>query len=132
METTRHKTSMETSTYEQQAIDFLTSTQTKFESKFLEHGRHFEDDKEDRDIYEITLQRGTRKYVFKFGQSIANSGKYIVKDFNPKMVKVFNDKAAAHSYAGRIGNQFNVNPNPKQKPPSAYDVLTCFNKIRPG
>lgn len=123
---------MKTTEYDIQAANFLSATQATITSRFIEHGKHFQDDKEDRDIYEITLQRGTRKYVFKFGQSIANSGKYIVKDFNPKMVKVFNDKVAAHSYAGRIGNYFNVLPNPNQKPPSSYDVLTCLTKSDPG
>lgn len=62
--------------YKQQAVDFLTSTNTKFQADFLKWGKHFDDDKEGRDIYEITLQRGRLKYTFNFGQSIRNSCKW--------------------------------------------------------
>lgn len=64
------------STYEQQAIDFLEATDAIFKATFLKNGKHWEDDKEDRDIYEITLQRRQRKYTFNFGQSIAHSGEW--------------------------------------------------------
>ncbi len=37
--------------YEEQANKFLSKTGTEFSAKFLKHGKHFEDDKEDRDIY---------------------------------------------------------------------------------
>ena len=43
----------------------------EFKAEFLENGLHFQGDKETRDIYNITLKRGQRKYTFKFGQSIA-------------------------------------------------------------
>lgn len=61
---------------EKQANKFLKSTGVRFEAKFLAFGKHFDDDKEDRDIYECKLINAYgREYVFKFGQSIANSGK---------------------------------------------------------
>jgi hypothetical protein len=63
-----------TTTYEQQAIDFLNATNTEFKAEFIEHNFYFEGDKEKRDIYKITLKRGNRRYSFKFGQSIVNSG----------------------------------------------------------
>ena len=43
----------------------------EFKAEFLENGLHFQGDKDKRDIYNITLKRGQRKYTFKFGQSIA-------------------------------------------------------------
>ena len=43
----------------------------EFKAEFLENGLHFQGDKGTRDIYNITLKRGQRKYTFKFGQSIA-------------------------------------------------------------
>lgn len=43
---------------------------------FLENKKHFVDDKDTRDIYTITLIRGSRKYTFEFGQSVGNSGFY--------------------------------------------------------
>lgn len=63
------------SKYEQQAIDFLTETGTTFKTKFDSYGRHFEDDKERRDIYKVTLRNKNGSYTFKFGQSINNSTK---------------------------------------------------------
>jgi hypothetical protein len=63
-----------TSTYEQQAIDFLNATNTEFKAEFVENNFYFEGDKETRDIYRITIKRGNRRYSFKFGQSIVNSG----------------------------------------------------------
>ena len=46
---------MKTTDYEQSAIDFLKSTNTEFKAEFLRNGKYFPDDKEERDIYKITL-----------------------------------------------------------------------------
>ena len=62
------------SEYDEQAEKFLTETDTEFKAEFLKNGKHFEDDKELRDIYLITLKRGDREYKFNFGQSLAESG----------------------------------------------------------
>ena len=67
---------METN-FEKQALDFLAATSTTFKADFLKHDYYFEGDKDKRDIYEITIQRGQRKISFEFGNSIANSGRYI-------------------------------------------------------
>lgn len=64
------------SNYEQQAIDFLQSTGTTFSATFLKNSKHFDNDKEVRDIYMIELKRGSRKYTFNFGQSIMDSQYY--------------------------------------------------------
>lgn len=56
---------METSEYQKQAIDFLKATGTEFHAEFIEHGKHFDNDTEIRDIYKITLKRGSRSYTFK-------------------------------------------------------------------
>lgn len=61
------------SSYEQQAIDFLNSTNTKFKAVYLKHDYHFADDKQRRDIYKITLSRNGKRYSFNFGQSIAGA-----------------------------------------------------------
>ena len=68
------------STYEQDAIDTMNSLGAKMDVKFLRNGKHVNDDKETRDIYEITLtNRDGRKYTFEFGQSINDSGFYYTK-----------------------------------------------------
>lgn len=65
---------METiSSYQQQAIDFLNATGTKFSAKFKHTGYYFPDDKDTRNIYTIRLQRGKKSYSFTFGQSMASS-----------------------------------------------------------
>lgn len=56
--------------YQKQAQDFLDLTGSTLEINFLKHDKYFTDDKEARDIYEITLKRDNRSFVFTFGQSI--------------------------------------------------------------
>jgi len=64
------------SEYDQQAEKFLKDTNTKFTFKFLKRGFHFDDDKEQRNIYLITLKRGDREFKFNFGDSIANTNDF--------------------------------------------------------
>lgn len=60
--------------YEKQAEDFLKSTNTELIVEFKEYGTYFDDDEEERDIYNVTLKRGDKSYTFTFGQSINDSG----------------------------------------------------------
>lgn len=60
--------------YEERAEALLERLNTSLTVRFVEHGRHFYDDTDTRDIYECTLTRGNRTYTFRFGQSIANRG----------------------------------------------------------
>jgi len=120
------------SSYEQQAIDFLNQTETVLSVKFIKHGKHFADDKESRDIYECELKRGSRSYKFNFGQSLAKSGEFIVKDKNPRFTKTFNKKSDAMNYAGKIGNSFNVSKNRDFNAPTSYDILACITKYNPN
>lgn len=61
--------------YEQQAQDFLQSTNTKFSTSFKAHDFYFPEDKGARDIYYVTLKNDRHRYRFTFGQSITNAGK---------------------------------------------------------
>jgi len=61
------------SNYEKQANDFLTKTNTTIKARFIKYDKYFMDDKEERDIFNITIQRESKKYNFTFGQSIAKS-----------------------------------------------------------
>ena len=58
--------------YNKQAIDFLNATSTSFEAKFKTHDFYFADDKEQRDIFRVTLKNKLHTYRFNFGQSISN------------------------------------------------------------
>ncbi len=121
--------------YDTQALEFLKQTNTKFEVKYLRTGKYFNDDKYERDIYQITLTRGTRKYSFDFGQSINCSGVFIAKPYS---------KIYLTNTVGKIcftDQEFNKLPsickmecikNPNFKQPTAYDVLTCVQKYDPG
>ena len=57
----------------EKAEAFLKVHGIKFKAVYLEHGKHFPDDKEERDIYRLSLRRGTRGFSVRFGQSIAHS-----------------------------------------------------------
>ena len=65
----------ETIDYQKQGTDFLKETGIRFKVSFVDHAPYFEDDKESRDIYRITLSRRGRSFSFKFGQSINETGK---------------------------------------------------------
>jgi hypothetical protein len=64
------------STYEQQAIDFLTANKIEFSAKFTGHRKHFQDDKEERDTFKVQFLKRVfplKTISFDFGQSINNS-----------------------------------------------------------
>ena len=60
-----------------EVIILLEKTSTEFIIKFLKHDKHFIDETDTRDIYEVTLKRGERSFTFNFGNSIIHSGEYI-------------------------------------------------------
>jgi len=131
---------METTNYEQQAIEFLNKTNTEFIFEFLKHGKHFEDDTHDRDIYKITLKRGNRKFSFDFGQSLNKSGEYQVAEH------LQNKSWCERTTGGRIclneeqykkllwitGIKKDILKNPNYSAPTAYDILACLTKHDPG
>jgi hypothetical protein len=123
------------SEYIKQAKDFLTSTNTTFKAEFLEHRLHFEGDKEERDIYEITLNRGGREYIFNFGQSINNSGFYYTKGVQKTVLdRKFLDKKDFD--LSKIINCSYLNNGKSDvihypTVPSEYDVLACLTKYNP-
>lgn len=111
----------------------------EFKAEFLENGLHFQGDKETRDIYNITLKRGQRKYTFKFGQSIVNSGfyaKYGRTKYDIPINKVHLSDSELKRYVKQNFNfDFNRGHNDKIiRPiaPTLYDVLTCLQKYEVG
>ena len=61
--------------YEQQANEFLQETNTTVKIEFLKYDFHFSDDTERRDIYNVTIKRGSRQFTVKFGNSLNNTSK---------------------------------------------------------
>jgi hypothetical protein len=110
-----------TTDYQKQGIDFLEKTGTTFKAEKIGHFPYFEDDKESRDVYQVTLTRNGKTYSFRFGQSIAHSKPYIDKqrdEFTRRDDRFTNRIEAAKKY-----------PYVEL---SAYDVLAAVTKSEPG
>lgn len=122
----------EISTYEQQAIDFLAISNTEFSAKYLRTGKYFDNDKEDRDIYEITLSSKGRVYTFNFGQSINCSGLYKLQDYNLKKKFGRNVISAEEYKTLNLFDKRDAILNKDYAKPTAYDVLACIIKYDPG
>jgi hypothetical protein len=120
--------------YQKQANDFLEKTGASLEVKYLKTDKYFEDDKEIRDIYEVTLKRGTRIYTFTFGQSIAHSGKYHIQYGPLRIAPTHNLKEAQKWVSDKFGYHeiCNLKPNPKFEEPDAYSILACLEKYELG
>lgn len=127
------------SKYEQQANDFLAKTGVIIDVVFLKHDKHFVDDKETRDIYEVTIKRDSRSYKFNFGQSIHCSGEYVVlenlrnkiwieRNTNGKWAFTKEEYKKIHNYS----NSKEIIKNDNFKIPSAYSILSCLQKYEIG
>jgi len=129
--------------YEKQANDFLKSTNTEFKVEFLKYDKHFESDKENRDIYTVTLKRGGREFSFNFGQSINCSMQWIPitiyaknlhsKENYPRLIGESKSKAlqSVGIYTFSL-NQNDFVKNENFSEPTPYDVLSCLTKYNPG
>ena len=121
--------------YEKQAEDFLNKTNTKFEVRFLRSGKYFDHDEEDRDIYQVTLTRGTRKYSFEFEQSLNKSGFYYTKgvqkiNIERKHLNVKNLTSFIRIQDCDFMPEFDKIHKPAE--PTARDVLACLQKYDVG
>lgn len=111
----------------------------EFKAEFLENNHYFQGDKDKRDIYNITLKRGQRKYSFKFGQSIAKSGFYA--SYGRQKYKLPREKMnlKTHELKMFVKSNFNwdfgnISKDIIVKPiaPTLYDVLACVQKYEVG
>lgn len=106
----------------------------EFKAEFLENGFHFQGDKKTRDIYNITLKRGQRKYTFKFGQSIMKSQYY--KDKIEGRTYTLNGGCRTGNYSIRDIEKYTSGGMYvtliKGEAPTLYDVLTCLQKYEVG
>lgn len=111
----------------------------EFKAEFLENNYYFQGDKDKRDIYNITLKRGARKYTFKFGQSIVNSGFYAQygRQKYPLPIDKINESNDLLKYYVKNTFQYdfgNVKNDKIVRPiaPTLYDVLSCLQKYEVG
>jgi len=107
--------------YEQQAIEFLKKTNTKFSIRFVENGYHFTRDKEKRDIYQIKLEKNERKYLFNFGNSINDTKKRLREFVNME----FKEKMQIEDLKEWKSKKY------QSIKPTAYDVLACLTTYQP-
>lgn len=114
------------------AEEFLKKTGTSFNAVFLKYDRHFDDDKEKRDIYEITLTRGERVFKFNFGNSVVDSVKYKITGIVREKTGIAGVntkeelKILQNKYRAEYGQFWNENQS--FKAPTPYDVLACLQK----
>lgn len=124
--------------YQQNAIDFLNKTGVKMTVKFIKNGKHFDTDKEDRDIYEIEFIRGNRSMQIMFGQSLNNSGFKLKTVVNERKIAtpdsernllLTNNKAIRFLVEKIVKfNLITTDKIIKPTEPNAYDVLACLQK----
>jgi hypothetical protein len=113
------------SEYTEQAEKFLIDTGTTFTARLLYSGPYFDEDKDHRDVYEVTLTRamtiGAKAYTFKFGQSVAHS-----KSGVEAAIKTLDKQG--YSLAGHEASK----ARKQLQPPTVYDVLASITKYDPG
>ena len=123
------------SQYKEAGELFLQETGSELIVNFKKHGLRFDDDKDTRDIYAITIKRNSREYTFDFCQSIQNSGFYAM--LGRKKVNIdrkhLGDKNL-NSIVKRIDWDFNSKYDKIHIPkaPDAYTILACMTKYDPG
>lgn len=127
------------SEYDRQAADFLRATGATIEAKFKTLGAHFPSETDKRDIYTIRIVRGSRRYEFEYGDSIANtkariersvgegnarfflSGKFDLLPYGSiSRLKKTTAALEAWDVAGKDGR------------PTAYSVLAAMTKSEPA
>jgi hypothetical protein len=124
---------METIThYNQQALDFLEKHGVTIKIEFSHNGKYFDDDKDNRDIYNIELKRGNKYYAFQFGQSLVNSKKYVDIQVKEREYTTNGGALKGGYRVTNIGYLTSYCLPKKGIPPTTYDVLICLTKYNPG
>lgn len=130
--------------YEKQANDFLTKTGSTLEARYLKYDFHFPDEKQKRNIWEIRLKRGTRKYIFSFGMSI-NDHEQMLKKYFPNTSPEYAQRCIDEGrnlydisitrkisrYTEAINKQKDFAIIGSDDRPSAYGVLACLSGYEP-
>ena len=118
--------------YLNQAVDFLYKTNSTIKIEYSKTDLYFPDDKCARDIYNITISRGTRKYTFTFGNSLRDSGFYVQigGTKHPLPYNLLNSKNLRNYIKNHIDYNFiySIDNIHYPVPPSPYDILSCLEK----
>lgn len=136
------------SEYDKQAFIFLSRTGTKIEARFLGClPGHFGPKDEPRDVYEVRIARGTREYVFKYGNSIHNTETRLsgllganrtdtmrtVRYDNSRAMATVTGSVVLGKWLKKAEEWSDLNaPVPAVKYlPRPYDILTALTKYEP-
>jgi hypothetical protein len=106
--------------YVTQVEKFMDAVNAKMEVKLLGSMLYFDDDKEPRDVYQITLTRKGKSYSFRFGQSVLHSRDYVEKS------------AQQRNSRGEPWGAILRYKRDAVKVPTAYDVLAAVQKYEVG
>lgn len=126
------KPAIKISEYDQQAIDFLESTGTKFEIVYTHTDKYFSNDTEKRDIYTFTLVNGKGSYSAKFGDSTYNTQRKAYVNL-PYRYQCYS-KGKNLGFKMRPGGTAPTRQESaavKRYKPSAYDILACLDTYVP-
>ena len=124
--------------YEKQAANFLEKTGCKMTITFKENRKYFPGDKEARDVYEILIERGNRKWRFEFGNSLADSE--FVAVYGKSRYKIPSEMRTKSNHEITLYVKWNLKPDfstvksdhiKRPVPPSEYSVLACLTKYDP-
>ena len=122
--------------YEQQAKEFLISTGVDIKTVFKKNDYHFKGDKDKRDIYSVTISKGSRAFTFDFGQSIAKSRKIrdtkLSHDYSMDGKGINCNKRIVDMAKFRAGFPVGHIIEVKGSEPTAYDILACLTKYDPN
>ena len=134
--------------YDKQAKTFLSETGTTIETKLVKYDKHFSDDKKSRLCYAVTISRGERKYSFNFGESIAESQKFLLLNQNLKhsyekrdLLKENGERLARYLSKTTAKTSLKLIKNAHAPfsdvvatipQPSAYTILACLQKSDVG
>ena len=74
------------------AKNFLKSCNAKMSITFKRYGKHFEDDKDFRNIYTVRIDRDGKSFSFQFGDKkrITKIYRAVAKEFD-KVTRIFGD-----------------------------------------
>lgn len=120
------------SQYDEQAQDFLRKTGASITFEFKRNGKYFENDEDNRDIYTVTLSRGSRKYTFDYGQSLSKSQKYVLKNNKSEQFTTNGGNLKGNLKALTTDYLKNYCKLVDGEAPSEYDILACLTKYYPG
>lgn len=130
-----------TTDYNQQALDFLKSTDATITFKYAGLKKHFSDDDEPRDCWKFTISRpGRPSYTGNFGQSLNDRD---IASWNATRgigtnggaldawvpYEQRNQRTTVWKQRLKIGQTSNLR---KVKPPTEYDILSCVASCDPG